>query len=283
MSSRPETGRLRHLSELLTGNLAPSRTPSRLSGERVLFFFNADHAMLRGQDFGVEAVGISIGPPVVNGCGRNVETIANSLMRQVLSIQPDGPYLLAGYCFGGIVAYEIARMLIESGCKVDHLFLIETPHPEPLRRLGLIRSLLLTLKSPLTAVCAVFRRVNAKVKRVNAKVKSCRQRCDIIRDHIFEDHLQATSYAVSRFPFRPYRGKINLVFGSHSRYRFFAKEGWNQVATLGVDVHVVRGGHDLHTLLDQRGLSRLISSRLILATNRFSSNRLRPPSGSLSR
>lgn len=44
------------------------------------------------------------------------------------SIQPEGPYLLGGFCNGAHVAYEMARILQEQGKKVDLLALINFSH-----------------------------------------------------------------------------------------------------------------------------------------------------------
>ncbi len=41
------------------------------------------------------------------------------------SVQPEGPYLLGGFCNGALIAYEMARMLQERGEKVDLLVLID--------------------------------------------------------------------------------------------------------------------------------------------------------------
>jgi len=41
------------------------------------------------------------------------------------SVQPQGPYLLGGYCFGGLVAFEMAQRLREEGQITDLLALIE--------------------------------------------------------------------------------------------------------------------------------------------------------------
>ncbi|HEX7149897.1 MAG TPA: non-ribosomal peptide synthetase [Thermoanaerobaculia bacterium] len=44
----------------------------------------------------------------------------------IRSIQPEGPYRLAGYSAGGLIAYEIARHLTRSGAAVDFVGLIDT-------------------------------------------------------------------------------------------------------------------------------------------------------------
>jgi len=40
-----------------------------------------------------------------------VEEMAGHYIQELRRVQPEGPYYLGGYCFGGIVAYEMARQL----------------------------------------------------------------------------------------------------------------------------------------------------------------------------
>jgi thioesterase domain-containing protein len=53
-----------------------------------------------------------------------------SYYREVIqSAKPRGPYLLGGHCYGGILAYEIARQLTSMGEQVELLALFEVPTP----------------------------------------------------------------------------------------------------------------------------------------------------------
>jgi cytochrome P450/acyl-CoA synthetase (AMP-forming)/AMP-acid ligase II/thioesterase domain-containing protein/acyl-CoA-binding protein/acyl carrier protein len=56
----------------------------------------------------------------------SVEEMAQCYLQEIKAIQPQGPYVLVGHSFGGMVAYEIARHLTEQGEYIDHLFLIDT-------------------------------------------------------------------------------------------------------------------------------------------------------------
>ncbi|HEV7441887.1 MAG TPA: acetoacetate--CoA ligase, partial [Steroidobacteraceae bacterium] len=56
----------------------------------------------------------------------SVEAMAREYLAKVREVQPRGPYLLAGYSFGGLVAYEMARMLAQLGERVDLLALLDT-------------------------------------------------------------------------------------------------------------------------------------------------------------
>jgi acetoacetyl-CoA synthetase len=68
-----------------------------------------------------------------------IEDMAESYVETIREVQPHGPYALAGYSFGGLVAFEMARRLTMLGEDVDMLELIEARvhHdclPPPLRR-----------------------------------------------------------------------------------------------------------------------------------------------------
>jgi oxalate---CoA ligase len=47
----------------------------------------------------------------------------------ILTVRPDGPFLLGGHCYGGILAFEIARQLEAAGRHVALLALFEVPTP----------------------------------------------------------------------------------------------------------------------------------------------------------
>ncbi len=54
-----------------------------------------------------------------------LEEMARTQLQIMRSIQPEGPYLLAGWCNGAVVAYEMARQLQAAGEKLDLLILMD--------------------------------------------------------------------------------------------------------------------------------------------------------------
>jgi len=65
----------------------------------------------------------------------NIKAIASHHVRDILTIQPEGDYILGGYSFGGLVIYEIAKQLEAQGRKVVVLALIDvTGYEEPVHR-----------------------------------------------------------------------------------------------------------------------------------------------------
>jgi len=59
-----------------------------------------------------------------------VPTIAAHYLSEIRTVQPRGPYFLGGYCFGGMVAFEIAQQLIgKLNEPVFLLFMLDPPVP----------------------------------------------------------------------------------------------------------------------------------------------------------
>ena len=53
-----------------------------------------------------------------------VEDIAAHYLSEIRTVQPTGPYFLGGYCFGGMLAFEIAQQLRKQGDQVALLVLL---------------------------------------------------------------------------------------------------------------------------------------------------------------
>jgi aspartate racemase len=89
------------------------------SGTSVLWrYFDADQPLYVLLDQGLD------GKPVRH---TTVEEIAAHYLKEIRTVQPEGPYSLGGYSFGGIAALEIAQKLCREGEEVSLLFLIEPP------------------------------------------------------------------------------------------------------------------------------------------------------------
>jgi amino acid adenylation domain-containing protein len=63
----------------------------------------------------------------------SVDAMANRYIEEVRGVQPHGPYYLSGYCGGGIIAFEMARLLRNAGEQVALLTLIDCYAPGPVK------------------------------------------------------------------------------------------------------------------------------------------------------
>jgi hypothetical protein len=52
---------------------------------------------------------------------QRMEECASDYVRQIQQHQHSGPYLIGGYCFGGFIAFEMARQLHQAGHALKHL------------------------------------------------------------------------------------------------------------------------------------------------------------------
>ena len=59
-----------------------------------------------------------------------VEELAVQCIQEIRTVQPKGPYLLGGQCFGGTVVFEIAQQFHRQGEKVDLLVLVDAFAPQ---------------------------------------------------------------------------------------------------------------------------------------------------------
>lgn len=65
----------------------------------------------------------------------HVEDMAKYYADAIQDTQPLGPYQLMGYSFGGVVAYEVARQLVDRGAQVSFLGLLDSAEPQYVDRL----------------------------------------------------------------------------------------------------------------------------------------------------
>ena len=55
-----------------------------------------------------------------------IKNIATNYIRILKEYQPEGPYIIGGWCYGGIVAHEMACQLERAGEKVSKLFMLDS-------------------------------------------------------------------------------------------------------------------------------------------------------------
>lgn len=75
--------------------------------------------------YAFQATGLNDDKPVLT----TVEDMASAYLAVLRKKQPKGPYRLGGASFGGLVAFEMAQQLQNSGETIAQLFMIDTPAP----------------------------------------------------------------------------------------------------------------------------------------------------------
>ena len=100
-----------------------------------------------------------------------IEDIAAHFVREIVAVQPSGPYFLAGQCEGGIVALEIARQLQRQGERVEALMQLDTALTGDLRNTAFHQLVLESFRrndAPQRAIRYIRRRVRDFFNRTTA-------------------------------------------------------------------------------------------------------------------
>jgi amino acid adenylation domain-containing protein len=196
-----------------------------------------------------------------------VEEAAAAYAEQIQARQPEGPLHLAGYSYGGLVAYEIARLLTQRGRKVENLILFDTYPPNVKYRYkhyGLQYVLLsfLCLITSLSNLRDFFRNqywrsLQRRGKSV-VKMIACRagvyqypahpfwtdpEEDTALRDQIRLRLFRVLGKAVHRYRLNPYSGKVVFIRAMEgpARYLSHSDFGWKKNVSGPVAVHNVPG------------------------------------------
>lgn len=76
-------------------------------------------------------------PPGLDGRAEpltRIEDLAAYFAAEIRAFDPNGPYVIAGFCAGGSVAFELARHLLRDGAAIHGLALFGAPYPTAYRR-----------------------------------------------------------------------------------------------------------------------------------------------------
>jgi FkbH-like protein len=200
-----------------------------------------------------------------------VEQMAAAYVRDIRTIQPVGPYYLGGYCFGGYVAYEMARQLTQQGQAIGLLALIDSAAPNgPYERVPwwrpafyprFIRNSLYWLQDfrqlpPDTRREFFRRKLDVLRRKVAGRLRPLRGKSPEI---ILEEYIDTTQFpeherqlwqmhltAGARYIPKPFAGRVTLLrtHGQPLLCSLDPQYGWRELAGDGVDVRLVPGAHE---------------------------------------
>ena len=68
-----------------------------------------------------------------------IEDLAAYFAEQIRAFRPNGPYIVAGFCAGGMIAFELGRQLLKERSAISFLALFGAPYPTSYRHLPQLR------------------------------------------------------------------------------------------------------------------------------------------------
>jgi Thioesterase domain len=180
-----------------------------------------------------------------------LEQMAEVYVRSLRSAQPEGPYLLAGFCGGGIIAFEMAQQLRAQGQDVDMLVCIEprdgpAPHRILFRKMfaGSIRRIgtLLGL-SPEKQLEAFLR-----IRYIGLHLARSSYRTDKnfsffpTIEFLRRDWIGVFVWIISQYNTRKYPGKVTYYWAREEAERIRRWKGKIAEAE-ELDVYLIPGSH----------------------------------------
>jgi amino acid adenylation domain-containing protein len=244
------------------GSLVPikpegTKTPLYIvhgAGFNVLIFNALSKQVAADQPvYGLQAKGLD----GIEEPSESVEEMAAHYVAAITAANPNGPYALAGYSFGGIVAFEMARQLRAAGKQIKFLGMFDTyaersDHEDPWLRKILKRSLFRMKRLMYNLV--VFK--NNPRGAVRLKMQSLRratverlayspaEQYERINGH---PHRLGLVHALAHRKFRLQPQDIAVhVFRSKERLYYledFTYLGWSEFALAGVKTYDMPGNH----------------------------------------
>ncbi len=85
-----------------------------------------------------------------------IKHIAANYIRILKAYQPEGPYILGGWCYGGVVAHEMACQLTQAGEEVKQLFMLDSHALGNTRLRELSKGMLSELNADYFETCPLF-------------------------------------------------------------------------------------------------------------------------------
>ena len=229
--------------------------------------------------YGFQEIGLHGAPDT------RIEDMAAHYIQAMQSVQPNGPYLLAGWSFGGVLAFEMARQLGVQGEEISLLAMLDARSPDYLKhsqrltfmgRLAIFLSRIRTL-SPREQFSSVFGLVKQRTHRL--LVKATFIFCKRMRFHVPDSYRKLGipyfhKLALKRYHPQPYPGRL-ILFQAEDQgcvTETDRKLTWENFALGGVEVIPVPGDHgtfieEPHVRVLARKLQDCIDGLQIRSTN----------------
>jgi thioesterase domain-containing protein len=170
-------------------------------------------------------------------CLTSIPAMAERYIQEIKKVQPQGPYRIGGYSFGGLVAYEMAQMLQAKAEQVALLALLDTYPGKTETRGDQLKNL---MKLPL------MERIGFVLKKGTFVVMTLGKRIELqLLPRALRNVKRACSRAADQYEVQPYNGRVSL-------FRVKEKSAgslndpyaiWWRMASEGVELREISGDH----------------------------------------
>lgn len=191
----------------------------------------------------------------------DVKKMAAHYVSEILEANPTGPYTIAGYSFGGIIAFEMAKILKAKNKKIKSLIMLDSyVYPtykyshssfskKRAKLVYTIGQVFFTFKMILKDKKSFNRWLNvfkSKLKIFNTNTESTETRKENVKLPWPSELNKIHRLAISKYQIFPENFKIDLLKVEDNDV-FYAHDtnylGWEEIALEGINRHVIPGNH----------------------------------------
>jgi thioesterase domain-containing protein len=202
-----------------------------------------------------------------------LEKMAADYIREIQTVQPEGPYYIGGFSAGAVVAFEMARQLNAIGEQVPLLALLEGEMEcarTSARAMHWWRTILFNARyaAQLGLANFVVKKFRNWRRRAHIRFLPWRENPSLL------DAEEAFMVAMRNYTAGPYEGSA-ILFCTESELRVHPDlyEGWVQFVRGGVEVQMISGDHETLLAEPQVGMLAAVLEERLMRTrglsNRF--------------
>lgn len=214
-----------------------------------------------------ELAGLAVHPATI-------EAMATQCLAEVRAARPAGPYLLAGWSMGGLIALEMARQLTAAGDRVAFLALLDSRPASATLALSETARVALLLRelarqtgaAPPSWTPEPGATRDALLASALTVARAAGIVPDAVDDAFLERHLavlRRNEEALARYLPAPYPGPIHLFVADQQRAADEPPDlGWSALCPRGVTIDTLPGDHETMLSEHVEALARRLSARL---------------------
>ena len=192
----------------------------------------------------------------------NIEEMAAFYISEIKTLQPEGPYMIGGACFGVLVAYEMASQLMKKGDEVSILILIDyDPGRKNHSRFYYISRFFKYLKDGI-----LLKQINHEVK---TRGKNILHKLRIVKNRTI-NVLNAHNKAYFNYKIPEYEGKVVLFQSSMYNHNSDILRRWKELIKGELDnYHYSEAHHE--ELFNGGDLTKRMGNEIQKYLDRFNS------------
>jgi len=197
----------------------------------------------------------------------SIEGLARTYLAEVRQVQPVGPYYFCGFSAGGMIAYEMAKQLLEAGESVGNMTLVEPTVGYQKRSLsGWVAGSTVSSGNTLTALLTLLKKLPKAIwtrsKYWYRKFKTAvyfKLGKPLPEDLRWLGYLKSLGPAMNKYSYEPINCGATILYGStEDDYAQAIADYWDEMLAEGVQLEIFADVHEHVDFMIDPALTRTV-------------------------